>query len=146
MRSVLKNRPYVDITRLERTRLLMDYWGGDWHVSRYHDLIPTIVLPDPEDRHVVAAAIASRVESIVTVNLGDFPAAVLDEYGIKAVHPDDFLPDLLALSPGPFLSAVCAHRSALKNPCKTPTEYLDGLSRVGLSRTAAALTPYIESI
>jgi predicted nucleic acid-binding protein len=47
---------------------------------------------DPKDRHVLAAAVYSKADLIVTSNLRDFPQASLEKWGnIKAVHPDMFL-------------------------------------------------------
>jgi hypothetical protein len=45
-------------------------------------------LPNPDDRHLLAAAIHGSAEAIVTANLSDFPAAVLKPFGIKAQRPD----------------------------------------------------------
>src|SRR5260221_8422262 len=55
--NLLENRPELDRTALLRTRDLMNQNGGDCLVEGYEPLISTIVLPDPDDRHVVAAAI-----------------------------------------------------------------------------------------
>lgn len=62
----------------------------DWevHESSWSALVAGLELPDPDDRHVLAAAIAGHADCIVTSNLKDFPAAVLLEYGIEAVDPD----------------------------------------------------------
>jgi predicted nucleic acid-binding protein len=54
---------------------------------------------DPGDRHVLACAIASRADLIVTYNLKHFPADALQKWGIEAKSPDDFLLDLLDLAP-----------------------------------------------
>ncbi len=51
---------------------------------------------DPKDRHVLAAAVKSKADVIVTFNLKDFPAESLEPWGIKAQHPDQFLLDLLS--------------------------------------------------
>ena len=59
--------------------------------ERYESLIPSLDLPDPDDRHVLAAAIVGRCDVIVPQNLKDFPANVLDRYGIDKQHPDEFL-------------------------------------------------------
>jgi len=60
-------------------------------VTGYEDLIPGLHLPDPGDRHVLAAAIRGRADVIVTMNLKDFPDAVLNSFGIEAQHPDEFI-------------------------------------------------------
>ena len=52
--------------QLERTRALMDQHADDALVTGYDDLIPGLQLPDPDDRHVLAAAIRSRADVIVT--------------------------------------------------------------------------------
>lgn len=46
---------------------------------------------NPKDRHVLAAAIHARAEVVLTFNLRDFPRAVLKPWGIKALHPQDYL-------------------------------------------------------
>ncbi|MBL8060752.1 MAG: PIN domain-containing protein [Chthonomonas sp.] len=46
---------------------------------------------DEKDRHVLAAAIHEKVETIVTMNLKHFQADALDPWGIIAVHPDKYL-------------------------------------------------------
>jgi hypothetical protein len=50
----------------------------------------SIAFADPNDRHVLAAAIKGRADLIATVNLMDFPAERLDRWGIAAQHPDEF--------------------------------------------------------
>ncbi len=50
-----------------------------------------ILTNDPKDRHVLASAIAAKVDFIVTSNLKDFPIAALTPWNIGAVSPDDFL-------------------------------------------------------
>ena len=69
----------------------MDTKVRDRLVEGYEYLIPGLALPDEEDRHAPAAAIRSRSSVIVTFNLKDFPAAMLDEYKVEAQHPDEFI-------------------------------------------------------
>jgi hypothetical protein len=91
IRNVLKNRPDLTKERLRRTRDLMNSHVRDCLVIGYQDLIPSLTLPDVNDRHVLAAAIVARADVIVTYNLKDFPATILEQYGIEAQHPDEFL-------------------------------------------------------
>src|SRR5207244_188431 len=89
IRSVLANRPDLTREQLNRTRDLMNRHVRDCLVTGYDGLIPCLTLPDPDDRHVLAAEIRGRADVIVTFNLGDFPAAVLAGYRIDAQHPDE---------------------------------------------------------
>ena len=89
--AALRDRPKLDRKKLERTRALMDAHVRDCLVEGYEELIASIVLPDPGDRHVLAAAIRGGAEVIVTMNLKDFPAKTLAPYGIEAQHPDTFI-------------------------------------------------------
>ena len=102
--GVLKQRSDLKREQLERTRELMDAHVLDCLVSGFESLIPGVTLPDPEDRHVLAAAIKSGADMIVTYNLKDFPEEYLAPYGIEAVHPDHFVNDQLELAP----NIVCA--------------------------------------
>lgn len=58
--------------------------------SAWIRLLHELKLPDPDDRHVLAAAIAGHADCIVTINLQNFPAAVLGEFGLEAIDPDNF--------------------------------------------------------
>ena len=91
VRNVLKDNPHLSSERLARTRTLMNEAVRDSVINGYEDLIDSLTLPDPDDRHVLAAAIHGDAEVIVTFNLKDFPAATLDHFGIEAQHPDAFL-------------------------------------------------------
>jgi predicted nucleic acid-binding protein len=77
--------------KLDRVRELMDAHVRDAKVTGYESLIDTLALPDPDDRHVLAAAILCGADAIVTFNLRDFPEELLKPYGIDALHPDEFL-------------------------------------------------------
>jgi len=143
MKALLRNRPDLTREKLERTRTLMDKHAEDALVTGYEDLIEGLCLPDPDDRHVLAAAIRGRADVIVTQNIRDFPVEVLEPFGIEAQHPDEFIVHLLDLSPGLVLVAAQRHRQSLKNPAKTIEEYLEMLEREGLAQTVAALRDYM---
>jgi cytosine/adenosine deaminase-related metal-dependent hydrolase len=139
IRSVLAQRPDLSAQLLERTRQLMNSHVRDALVSGFEHLIPAVALPDPDDRHVVAAAIHSGASLIVTFNLKDFPPEVLQRYNLVAQHPDDFIFDLFDLHPARVCEAAASHRRSLRSPPKGVDEYLDTLLRTGLTQTASGL-------
>jgi hypothetical protein len=144
MRNVIKDRPELTAERLARTRSLMNEAVRDCLVIGYEGLINSLKLPDPDDRHVVAAAIHAEAEVIVTFNLKDFPASALAGHGIQAIHPDEFLVSLLDAAPEPVCSAVKRQREGLRNPPKSAEELLATLENQGLARTVARLKPFID--
>ena len=144
IRNVLKDRPDLTRTQLERTRDLMNAHARDCLVEDYEDLIEAVVLPDPNDRHVLAAAIRGRADVIVTFNLDDFPADVLQRYGIEAQHPDEFVNRLLDLAPTEVYRAVKCQREALENPPRTAEELLETLEKQQLVQTVARLRIAID--
>ncbi len=137
-RNLRVNRPDIDPVRLERTRAMMDRVRGCL-VTGYLPLIPSLTLPDPDDRHVLAAAIHCGAEIIVTKNLKDFPNGILDGYGVQAQHPDPFLFGVLGVGEEPFCLAVKAVRSRLKDPPKSVEDYLLTLEQQELARTVERL-------
>jgi hypothetical protein len=88
MRNVQKDYPDITREKAERVRNLMNAHVLDCLVADYEDLIPHLSLPDANNRHVLAAAIRAGANAIVTFNLGDFPRATLDPFGIEAQHSD----------------------------------------------------------
>jgi predicted nucleic acid-binding protein len=82
MQNLLKNNPMLNRERLERTRFLMDAAVRDCLVTGYSQLVESLILPDPDDRHVLAAAIHAGTELIVTFNLSDFPPEALAPHGV----------------------------------------------------------------
>jgi predicted nucleic acid-binding protein len=137
--GVLRNRPDLSRQKLERTRYLMDLHATDALVSGYESLIPGLELPDPDDRHVLAAAIRGRANVIVTANLRDFPQQVIAAFDIEAQHPDDFVMNLLHLAPSVVAPAAHEHRESLRSPAKSIQQYLETLVTQGLPQTASAL-------
>lgn len=96
--NLCENRPDLDATALNRTRALMMTAVRDCMVSGYESLIPVLELPDPDDRHVLAAAIRVRAQVIVTDNQKDFPAETLSEWDIEPKDADEFVLDQIGLS------------------------------------------------
>lgn len=144
VRNVLKDNPQVTAERLARTRTLMNEAVRDCLVTGYEDLIESLTLPDPDDRHVLAAAIRGGAEVIVTFNLKDFPQEVLARFDIEARHPDDFMLSLFDVAPGVVCGAVKRQREGLRNPPKTADELLETLECQGLPQVVARLREYVQ--
>jgi len=123
--ALVEDRPELAV-RLVRTKMLMNDAIRDVLIEDYEALIPGLDLPDPNDRHVLAAAIKSGAQVIVTHNLRDFPPAAIERYGIEAQHPDAFVLNLIDLNASAVAEAIVAME-------------LDLASRPGIPYVLAAL-------
>ena len=94
----------------------------DWRATQSRRVFKEVQLPDPKDRHVVAAAVGIGANVIVTWNLKDFPASALESYAVVARTPDDVLCDIFDDDPEGFIAAATAMRARLKNPPMTPKD------------------------
>lgn len=139
--ALLGDRPEL-AERLARTRKLMDEAVLDCLVTGHYDLIPSLELPDPDDRHVLAAAIHAGADAIITFNLKDFPKEVAAQYNVEVLHPDDFIEFQYDFENAAVIIAAQRCRSRLKNPPLSVEEYLEVLARQKLPKTVAALLPY----
>ncbi len=140
--ALLVDQPHRDRVALERTRDRMNAATRDCLVTGYQTLIPSLRFPDPDDRHVLAAAIVRHCDAIVIQTLRDFPQAALAPHGLEALHPDVFLQAQIGLEPALFCIAVRKVRTRLKNPPYSVDEYLNTLTRQGLVATVAELRPF----
>lgn len=139
------DRPEL-VPKLPRTRELIDQAIPDCLVVNYEAFVAGLQLPDPDDRHVLAAAIRCDAQIILTSNLKDFPNSTLAQYDIEAMHPDVFIEHQFGLSQALVLAVAKQHRSALSRPAMTPTEYLDALTGAGLVVSAEILRDYLDLI
>jgi hypothetical protein len=135
MQAVSKKRG-IPIEKLQARREHMDTAVLDCCVSGDEDLIDALTLPDPNDRHVLAAAIRCHASVIVSFNLNDFPTEVLDKYGIHSRHPDDFIMDVDGLSQGTLIRAARDDFEHYREPPLTVDEYIDGLRITQVPKTA----------
>jgi hypothetical protein len=141
-RSLLRDRPDLTAEQLNRTSVLMDQAIPDALVAGHEAIAENLRLPDPGDRHVLAAAVRCGASVIVTFNEKDFPADALEPFGIEAQHPDLFIDNLFDLDPAAVIAAAQRQRSQLKSPPMTVDAYLDVLLRQGLAQTTQALSGY----
>lgn len=135
-RNVRKNRPDLPDHLLDRTRTLMVKAVRDCLVNGYEPLIPVLELPDPDDRHVLAAAIRSRAQVIVTNNLKDFPAACLRQWDIEPRSADDFISDQIGLNAKVVWSCV----QQISNSWRNSTWHDRGRSHVARALWAGAVS------
>lgn len=138
-RNILAQRPDLTPDALARTRELMNRAVPDCLVTGFEELIDGLRLTDPDDRHVLAAAIQAGAQAIVTFNLKDFPVDALSKYGLEPLHPDDFVLDLIDLAPGAVCTALVTQAHALRRPALTVQQVLDGLHGLGLVQSMAKL-------
>jgi hypothetical protein len=136
IRAVLRHRPELRSALLHTRRLMGQHVRG-CRVRGYQRWEPRLALPDENDRHVLAAALAGVADAIVTFNTSDFPADVLRPFGVVAAAPDAFVYQLM--ESGIVVSAAAEHRASLRRPPLARDQYLDALRRNGLPATAAAL-------
>lgn len=128
--------------KLDRVKDLMDANVRDAKVAGFEPLIAPLELPDPDDRHVLAAAIRCGADAIVTFNLKDFPESVLAPYGIDALHPDDFIYYQIDMAPSMCCLAIREQRLALKNPEVSVDELLSVLQKQQLPQTVSKLREF----
>ena len=144
--ALLRRNPAADKAKIAYRRDTMDRSFPDALVPASKAFGAAARLPDPNDAHVIATAIAAEANSIVTFNLRHFPAAVLEPLDMQAVHPDTFLCNLLEISPSRFLKAARAVRRRRIKPPQTIDDFLGGLERAKLPGLAAALKMYSDAI
>jgi predicted nucleic acid-binding protein len=140
--AILANRPDLDAARLERTRQLMCAAVRDCLVTGYEPLLVGLELPDPDDRHVLAAALRCNAHVVVTWNLRDFPASTLDRFDVEAQSPDRFIQHLVDLAPARVAQVLTEQAAALDTPPLSLDELMRLLRRDGLTTAMAALEEY----
>jgi hypothetical protein len=137
--ALLHKRRDLTPAQLARTRRLMDENINDASVTGYEHMIDQLMLPDTNDRHVLAAAIHTGANIIVTANVKDFPAEMLVTHGITALHPDTFICRILENEPDAVVAGLRKLHRDLKNPPIPLDELLTGFARIGLVETVAEL-------
>lgn len=142
VRNLLKNRPELDPANLQRTVECMNAAVPDALVTDHEALIEGLTLPDPDDRHVLAAAIRCGASVIVTFNERDFPEDRLAPFGIEVQHPDEFIDNLFDLDQAAVVAAAQKQRHTLRNPPIDADRYLEILQRQGLIRTVKNLAGF----
>jgi hypothetical protein len=139
MRSLIADVPSIPLERLLATRQLMNTALPGATASGYAEVIPILERPDPDDRHVVAAAITARTQVILTWNLQDFPAAALKKHGIRRQTPDAFLAELYDREPELMVSSLMNAGRNLNKSRVSAAEFIDILAAQKLTQLVTRL-------
>ncbi len=132
--------PQASRSAIHRLRRQMATAFPDAVVTGWEPLEGACELPDPDDRHVLAAAVKGRADVIVTDNLKDFPAGSLPS-DLEAQSADEFLLYALDLQPAAVHAAVVriASRTGRAGPALSEHEIIDALERSSAVAFAQAL-------
>jgi len=115
-------------------------------VECYEPLVDALDLPDPNDRHVLAAAVKDGAHLIVTENLREFPPEILVPLDIEARTADDFIVNTIQLHEAEAVAAIRDMRAKYEAPPVSANELISRLVKAGLVTTAAELKPHIDVI
>jgi predicted nucleic acid-binding protein len=137
--AVAAKRPDIELKSLERVQILMDAAVPGCITTGYEQLVASLTLPDPDDRHVLAAAIVAKASVIVTFNEKDFPQASLAPFGLHTRHPDDFFLDIESLDSAMFVDIVANDLAHYCEPPLTINAYCEALTKAGIPNTASKI-------
>lgn len=133
--DVMVRKGVTENEALRRTAIVGEAFP-DALVENYELLIPSLKLPDEKDNHVLAAAIKTNANLIVTNNLKHFPCEYLSCFGLSAKNSDDFLTDIIDLNHETSIKAFRDLVLNKKNPPLDEYQVLDILRKNGLKGTA----------
>jgi predicted nucleic acid-binding protein len=140
--KVMERKGIPEEERLKRINVANKAFP-DAMVNNYQRLIESLDLPDEKDRHVLAAAIKTNANIIVTENLKDFPNDYLASFGLSAKSSNDFLTDIIDLNPEKAVEAFRKLVLNRTNPDLDEFEILDRLRALGLKDTANNLHAFL---
>ncbi|MGA8165544.1 MAG: hypothetical protein WB791_11105 [Waddliaceae bacterium] len=108
----------------------------DCLVSNYDSIENSLELPNPNDRHVLAAAIHCGSNFLLTENLRDFPQSILSHHYIHAVTVDTFLSSIMEQYQYELRRALESILKRLKNPPVSIEDWCLRLGRIGFPRSS----------
>lgn len=135
--SLEKDRPELR-GRLRNRRDDMREAVPDWEISEaaWASIAHSLNLPDPNDVHVLAAAIAGHADCIITRNHQDFPASIMSVHGIDILDPDQFIVNQWDLENVPVMAAFKGMRARRQKPAESVEDFARTLEKNGLPATA----------
>jgi hypothetical protein len=146
IRNLVADVPRIPVERLRITEALMNEALPNATVTGYRAHLEAITLPDPDDRHVVAAGIAAGASNIITWNMRDFPESELKKHGLIRQTPDAFLCDLHGRAPDLILASLANARRNLSKTHVSAQDFVKILKGQGLSRLAACVEKHLSDL
>lgn len=145
MEALGANRPDLK-SRIEYRRDGMRDAVPDWEIAEaaWRSVSTLPALPDPDDAHVLAAAIVGHADCIVTRNRRDFPEVLLEPLHIQVIDPDVFIVNQWDLETLPVIAAFKAARARRVKPGQTPSAFADSFEAAQLPITAARLRTVLD--
>ena len=145
-RNLLRKRPDLQASNLQYTIEQMSRAFPDANIVDFQELESSLTLPDPDDRHVLAAAIKGGVDVIATFNLKDFPAKYLEQFDVVPQLPDEFIGSIIDGDAVSALKALRVQVSRLRKPLLPVAEVLNKLEATGLKESVAKFRGLLEDI
>jgi hypothetical protein len=146
IRSLVTDAPAIPEERLQRTRRLMNEVLPWAIVGAYEDHIPFVNLPDPNDRHVVAAAIAAGASVVLTWNIRHFPAKELKKFGLRKETPDAFLSYVYDEAPDLMIGSLANARRNLTQRPVSASGFIDVLKNQRLAELARRAQKHVVDL
>jgi hypothetical protein len=146
IRNLTANLPAIPIERLLITRRLMNDTLPTAMVSGCEKHIPRVTLPDPNDRHVVAAGIAANASFVLTWNLRHFPANELKKFGLRRITPDAFLAGLFDKIPDLMIASLANARRNLRKTQVSAPDFIGILKNQKLPQLAKRLEKHTSDL
>lgn len=146
IRNLTADVPAIPIGRLQATRRLMNEALPTAMVSGYEKHIAMVTLPDPDDRHVVAAAIAARASLILTWNLRHFPENELKKFDLRRMDPDEFLSGLFDKAPDLVIGSLANARRNLSKTHVSASDFIRIFENQKLAELAKRLEKHVSDL
>jgi hypothetical protein len=132
--------------RLQHTRQLVNDALPMAMVTGYEHHVAAVNLPDPDDRHVVAAGIAAGATLILTWNLRHFPAQELKKFGLTRETPDEFLSRLYDEVPELVVGSLANARRNLTETDVSASGFIGILDRQRLVQLAMRVQGHLRDL
>lgn len=146
IRNLAANAQAIPMERLQITRQLMNDALPTAMVTGYEEHVPAVALPDPNDRHIVAAAIAAKASLILTWNLRHFPEIELKKFGLQRMTPDEFLSGLFEKAPDLVIGCLANARRNLSKSQVSASDFIRILESQKLVQLAKSAGRHVSDL